>query len=146
MDERPADETHDTDDTEARWRAIVANYGERAEVGPDEYADDDVAALTPETAEPAYDPDVEPDLYLDDDERFVPPPVPPLPRTTPGRFIAWLGALGSPAIVVILLLAQVGVPRLLGWALIAAFVGGFGYLVATMPSEPRDPWDDGSRV
>ena len=76
----------------------------------------------------------------------VPPTPPPLPRSTPARTIAWIGVLGSPAVVLVLLLVQVSVPTVIGWLIIAAFIGGFGYLVATMDREPRDPWDDGSRV
>ena len=39
-----------------------------------------------------------------------------------------------------------GLPGLVGWALVAWFVGGFLYLVREMPRAPRDPWDDGSRI
>jgi hypothetical protein len=41
---------------------------------------------------------------------------------------------------------RVHLPAVLGWSLVAWFVGGFLYLVATMPRSPREPWDDGSRV
>jgi hypothetical protein len=81
-----------------------------------------------------------------DDERFVPPEPPPLPRVAPDRMLAWVGVLGSPVVLLACLLLSVGIPALLGYALVAAFVGGFGYLVWTMPREPRDPWDDGAQV
>ena len=35
---------------------------------------------------------------------------------------------------------------MLAYALVAAFVGGFLYLVWLMPSGPRDPDDDGAVV
>lgn len=180
------------------WRAIVENYGERVDLGPDpfgtgehdpgasdgrgnpdgadgtdlldpdqrstRYRDGDLFRGLPDAARPEDRSPGEPgssaaqppaderswdNPFPDDDwseDRFVPPPPPPLPKTTPDRFLAWFGVLGSPAILLILLLLQVSIPRLLAWALVIAFVGGFGYLVAKMPSEPRDPNDDGAVV
>ena len=42
------------------------------------------------------------------------------------------------------LILRIGLPELLAYALVAAFVGGFLYLVVTMTREPRDPDDDGA--
>lgn len=122
---------------EDAWRSIVANYGERAEL------DDEPAAVArPEpVAAPADDPD--------DDvaDRFVPPVPPPGPRLPVTRRLAWLAVLGSPAVLVLALLLSVALPRLLGYGLVASFLGGFGYLVWTMQrSEERDPWDDGAQI
>lgn len=79
-------------------------------------------------------------------DRFVPPPLEPLPRPTPLRAAAWLGALGVPLLVLVAVIASVSVPRIFYGILIGWFVVGFVYLVATMSRHPRDPWDDGSRV
>ena len=38
------------------------------------------------------------------------------------------------------------VPNWFGWLLVASFLGGFGYLVVTMPRDRDDPWDDGARL
>lgn len=94
---------------------------------------DPLPAWTP--AEPAHD-----------DSRFVPPVPPRLPRTTPARLAAWIATLGAPALLVVLTLVRWAPPEMVTYALIAAFLGGFGFLVATMDDVPRDPWDDGSRV
>ena len=66
----------------------------------------------------------------------------------PRRRLAWAGLLGTP--IVALLLIGAGI-RLAGWMaflLVVAFIGGFGYLVATMRSGPPDDWsgDDGARL
>lgn len=84
----------------------------------------------------------------DDEGHFVPPPPPPVPPVDPRRKVAWAGLLGSPAVALLMVIFDVFVP---GWAsvlLVAAFVGGFGYLVATMRSSPPDDWsgDDGAVV
>jgi hypothetical protein len=134
------------DDDEA-WRSIVDNYGDRAEVEPDppvsDETDDDWAAPTAEPTATWDDP------YPDSDwseDRFVPPPPPPLPHPRRDRLFAWLGVFGSPAILLICLVLDIDLPELLAYALVAAFVGGFLYLVWLMPSGPRDPDDDGAVI
>ncbi len=77
---------------------------------------------------------------------FVPPTPSPMPPTTIERRIAWLTVLGAPALMMLLAITQFTPPRMISYALVAAFLAAFGYLIATMPDEPRDPWDDGSRV
>ncbi len=59
---------------------------------------------------------------------------------------AWVGIFGSPTVLLVCLVLGIDLPRLLSYALVAAFVGGFLYLVAQMPSGPRDPDDDGARI
>jgi hypothetical protein len=81
----------------------------------------------------------------DDDGDFVPPPPPPIPRAADAasRF-AWLGAVGGPILMV--LSALLGLGPLPAGAGLAAFIVGFGVLVARMPDRPRqdDGWDDGA--
>ena len=84
--------------------------------------------------------------FVGEEERFEPPEPPPLPRVSPDRGLAWLGVLGSPVVLLAALIFSISLPSLVGYALVIAFVGGFAYLVYTMPREPRDPWDDGAQV
>jgi len=129
-------------DDDAAWRAIVDNYGDRADLGPESTDSgpgepglvDHHDEVAPEREEPV------------DDDRFVPPAPPPVPPTTADRYAAWAGVLGAPAVLLVVVVLQLDLPAILGYALIAAFVGGFGYLVATMSREPRDPGDDGARL
>ena len=125
------------------WQAIVDNYGDRAEI-------DESAPAEPAPVRPAPEPDPGPAdvpaAAYDEAERFVPPPPPPLPRPEPKRAVAWAGLFGAPVLVLIALVLRIDLPSLLDYLLIAWFVGGFGYLVATMSRTPREPWDDGSRI
>lgn len=140
---------HDDEAEDQAWRAIVENYGERA----------DLDETTPPPASTAPfggrfgDPDAfrvpepEPeDLEPDEEEGYVPPPPPPLPTLPPDRGLAWAGVLGSPIVLLVALVLSISIPSWLGFVLIAGFIGGFLYLVVKMPREPRDPWDDGAQV
>ena len=110
-----------------------------------------------EPQEPVRKPPEEPspprDAHRDDqvvedeeEEHFIPPPPPPLPKVEPRRKLAWIGVFGAPLLGLVLLMLGLVVPGWLEVGLVAAFVGGFGYLVATMGSSPSDPWsgDDGA--
>ena len=126
---------------DAAWREIVDNYGDRAEV------DDTPPPAPPPAVEP--EPEVEPEAAAArpvDEERFVPPPPPPLPRPAPPRASAWAGVFGVPVVLIVCLVFGLDLPTLVDYLLLAWFVGGFGYLVATMSRDPREPWDDGSRI
>lgn len=131
-------------DDEDAWQAIIDNYGDRPDIEPDV-----VAAPRRRDPEPDPEPDEaqagwdDPDSDWDTD-RFVPPAPPPIPTTTPQRTAAWAGMLGSPLVLLVCLILQITLPELLAYALVAAFVGGFLYLVMTMTREPRDPDDDGA--
>lgn len=132
----------DEDRDDAAWRAIVDNYGDRAEIGPEHTA----APEQPEL-EQSWDDDYDEPAPVDDpDDSYVPPPAPPIPRPPNDRLVAWIGIFGTPALVVVLIALQVTIPGWAGLLLAAAFVGGFLYLVMRSPRSPRDPWDDGARV
>jgi hypothetical protein len=128
------------------WRAIVDNYGDRPDLGSEDIdppAEQSRPRPEPESAG-SWD-----DAFPDSDwstDRFVPPPPPPLPTPTADRLIAWLGVFGSPAVLLICLVAGIDLPQLVGYLLVGAFVGGFLYLVAQMPRGPRDPDDDGAQL
>jgi hypothetical protein len=131
------------DNEDEAWRAIVENFGERADVDPN-------PDPAPEAPAPAAAPDLSwDDPYPDSDwstDRFVPPPPPPVPTTTKDRMLAWVGVFGSPAVLLLCLVLGIDLPSLVGYALVAGFVGGFLYLVVLMPRGPRDPGDDGARI
>lgn len=143
--------------TDEAWREIVDNYGDRpdvsdvADVGspapPSREEEPPPVEVEPRRTPAPPTPSVDPfERLRREEERFVPPPPPPVPSPGWRRGTAWAGLFVAPAVVLVLLVAQVDLPTLLDYALVAWFVGGFGYLVATMRDEPRDPGDDGSRV
>jgi hypothetical protein len=142
------------DNEDEAWRAIVENYGERPDVDPDDLPADPDGASHGDAApgETPYDEDPwgagagplrEP---ARDDDRFVPPTPPPVPRARPDRLVAWGGLFGAPVVLLVALVARLSLPSWAGYALVAWFVGGFVYLVLQMPSGPRDPGDDGARL
>lgn len=138
-----ADQPGETDD-DAAWREIVENFGERIHL-------DDEQPTPPEPPAASYEDELDEDIvYVEDDERYEPPEPPPLPHTTPDRLLAWVGLLGTPLVVIALLVVNWVLhwspPTWLIAALVIAFLGGFGYLIYTMSDEPHDPWDDGARV
>jgi hypothetical protein len=128
------------------WRAIVDNYGDRVELGPEE-APDEAPDQGPVSDAPADPFAVPAELSVTfQEDRFVPPPPPPLPHVPRDRMLAWAGLFGSPAILLTALVLGIGLPPLVGYALVAAFIGGFAYLVMQMPRGPHDPYDDGARL
>ena len=93
------------------------------------------------------DEDPEPAAPVDHEEHFEPPPPPPLPRPEPRRLAAWIALFGAPILGLILLVSPLPLPSYVRYLLFGAFVGGFGYLVATMgDGRGRDGWDDGARL
>lgn len=141
---------------DAAWAAIVANYGERAVLDdqdtvpggshPEPEVADGAEPIPGDTIDEADGADEPESAYLEDEERYIPPPPPPVPRPPLDRLIAWIGVFGSPAALLVCMIAGIQIPIWLGWAMVIGFIGGFGYLLARSPGTPRDPWDDGSRV
>jgi hypothetical protein len=128
----------DPDDEAALWRQIVDNYGDRPEISP--AATDPAPPDAPRHAEVVEPPD-------DPRDHFVPPPPPPAGWPTGPRAVAWFGLFGGPAVVLVLLVLGVVIPTWFGWLVLFGFIGGFGYLVASMRHEgDADGWDDGSQI
>ena len=148
-------------DEDLLWRSIVDNYGDRVTLDP---TPEESPAEPPEgpieepaaTQEPAApsEPDEQPaeardwlDAYDDPEDHFVPPEPERVPTPEPPRLIAWAGVFGVPVVVLVLVVLQVSLPPWASMLCLAWFVGGFGYLVATMRREPPDDdWDDGARL
>jgi len=141
------------------WRSIVDNFGDRARLDdeppepPDDAAVDAGVDAGVDDARPVPGPVVAAGTAAagpwDEEpaERFVPPVPPPAPRLPMPQRLAWLAVLGSPALLVVALLVSYDLPSLVGYALVAGFLGGFGYLVATMQrAGERNPWDDGAQL
>lgn len=142
-------------DEEALWQSIVDNYGERislespaeptAEPEPDSPAEPDPPAH-PQARPPAQrdEPDVL-DAWDDPDDHFVPPEPPPLPSPEPPRLLAWAGVFGVPVLVIVVSVLKISIPSFVSLLGLAWFVGGFGYLVATMRrDDDPDERDDGA--
>lgn len=121
-----------TEAADAAWRAIIDNYGDRPDVP-------DLPAPPPP---PSYD--VEPSAW-EPTEHYQPPEPPPAPVPNSPRGVAWVAMLGAPVLFLVLIAVHVPLPS---WAVLllgVAFVGGLGYLVATMPRhDDTDPFDDGA--
>ena len=134
-------------DEDEAWRAIVDNYGDRVELDP---ATEDPPPPAPRgLPSPSLFGIVETPEELEGEaveDRYVPPPPPPLPVVARDRMIAWGGGFGSPTLLLLSLVLGIGIPTLIAYALVAWFIGGFGYLVWQMPKGPADPWDDGARI
>ena len=98
--------------------------------------------------QPAWSDPLDDEASWDDEGHFVPPPPPPLPQVDPHRRLAWAGLLGAPLVALLLIGAGIRVSGWMGFLLAVAFVGGFGYLVATMGQGPPDDLsgDDGARI
>ena len=156
------DITPGSHDEEVLWRSIVDNYGDRVTLdpppgessneAPEERTDEPPAASqvpaepTPHEDQPAEARDWL-DAYDDPEDHFVPPEPERVPTPEPRRLIAWAGVFGVPVAVLVLVVLQVSLPPWASMLCLAWFVGGFGYLVATMRREPPDSdWDDGARL
>jgi hypothetical protein len=92
----------------------------------------------PETSAPA-----------DDEEHFVPPAPPPLPKLDPVTKGAWAGLFGGPGYLIVAAALHWSVPGFAAFCAVAAFVTGFALLVLRMhepgPGGPDDG-DDGAVV
>jgi hypothetical protein len=139
-------------DVDAAFAEIVAHW-EPTRPAPESPEE---PAATEELPEPTADPERLSGLFrspwsdsLDDEAtwsdegHFVPPPPPPLPPLDPRRKLAWGALLGTPALALLLLVIGWGIPRWVLVGMVAAFVGGFCYLVATMSSSGHDGWSGG---
>ena len=148
-------------DEDLLWRSIVDNYGDRVTLDPTsdeptgeppkEPTEEPTATQVPAAPSKPEEPPAEArdwlDAYDDPEDHFVPPEPERVPTPEPRRLIAWAGVFGVPVVVLVLVVLQVSLPPWASMLCLAWFVGGFGYLVATMRREPPDnDWDDGARL
>ena len=126
------------------WRQIVDHYGERPAF-PDHPRDTERAPRPEDDRQQPRPPD-ELDEQADPGARFVPPDPPLPPRPRGARLAAWVGVLGSPALLLALALAGITLKSTFSTLLVMWFLGGFLYLVWQMPHDPGDPSDDGARL
>jgi hypothetical protein len=73
------------------------------------------------------------------EERFIPPPVEPLPRLSPSALLGWIG-IGYAVVFVLLTAVGIRLPALAGWLAIGGFVSSFAILVSQLPRS-RPPGD-----
>jgi hypothetical protein len=76
-----------------------------------------------------------------DDEHYVPPVPPPLPRLDPVSKGAWVALFGGPGYLLLAVLLGWVVPSWIAFCAVGAFVGGFATLVVRMGDRP--PGDSG---
>ena len=85
----------------------------------------------------------------DDEEHFIPPTPPPLPKLDPVTKGAWAALFGGPGYLMVATAAGWSVSGLAAFCAVAAFVAGFAILVLRMhepgPGGPDDG-DDGAVV
>jgi hypothetical protein len=85
----------------------------------------------------------------DDDEHYIPPAPPPLPKLDPVTKGAWAALFGGPGYLIVATAAGWSVSGLAAFCAVAAFVAGFAILVLRMhesgPGGPDDG-DDGAVV
>lgn len=151
----------DPRDEDELWKEIVDNYGDAPSVEEHEASSSSTSDPTDDPVDKPDDrptgesvteyaiPSPEPDplqAIWADEGRFVPPTPPPVPMPEPSRLLAWIGLFGAPLLTLVALVT--GRPFHGIWSVLLAlsFVGGFIYLVNTMPGGPRDPGDDGARL
>ncbi|HSE08165.1 MAG TPA: hypothetical protein VLB29_05825 [Nocardioidaceae bacterium] len=154
-------------DEDAAWREIVENYGEQPEVsseadegpstpagpsgpsGPAAASDADRDERLRGLFQPSWDDPLDTPATWEDEGHFVPPTPPPVPQVTdPRRRAAWVGLFGSPFVMLVAVVLGWRLPDWLMLGLAGGFVGGFVYLIATMPNRrPGDgSGDDGAVV
>jgi len=129
-------------------------WPEAEDLGTDEPDEVDDAPEAPPVAPPPPAPSttmadqLETEASWEDEGHFVPPVPPPLPRPAPLRLAAWLGVLVGPVLMTIMAGLSWRLPELVTTVLVAGFVGGVVYLIATMGDGPRDPYgpDNGAVV
>jgi hypothetical protein len=141
-------------DEDAAWRSIVENYGDP--VLPLAEEDDpppepgEVAAEPPRFAvfERRWPDPLNSEADWEDEGHFIPPEPPPLPTLEPRRKLAWTGLFGSPVMMLAAVVFGWSYPQWFSFILVTGFLGGFGYLVATMPRTRGGdgPGDDGAVV
>jgi hypothetical protein len=75
-------------------------------------------------------------------DRFVPPPVPPMPELSGAAKAAWLAGIGGPLYLMAATILNWDTPRWAAALCVLGGVGGFAYLVSRLQSRGDDSDDD----
>ena len=157
-DPRPSEDPDRGLDIDARFAEIIADWEPSAPADegepevtpppPEQPAPEERAERLRGLFQPTWNDPLDSEATWEDEGHFVPPPPPPLPQVEPRRRLAWAALLGTPLIALLLVGAGIRVAGWMAFLLVVGFIGGFGYLVATMRSGPPDDWsgDDGARI
>jgi hypothetical protein len=136
-----------TEDTETPWPE-EENLSRTADQDDEASQDRSGKLPTARVIQPAAEDDEFPDDEdedEDEDEHFVPPAPPPLPNVDSATKGAWIALFSGPLYLLLAAILGWQVPGWVAFVAVAAFVGGFVYLVLRMGDDPRDP-DDGAVV
>jgi hypothetical protein len=133
----PSDESDGTEETDATFAEIVANW-DVAPVRPDLPATEAPAKPAPEPANSAPTAEV-------DEDHYIPPPAPPLPRLAPVTRWALIGIFAGILALVLPLMIGLNAPAWMCTIAVAAIVSGGAVMVARMGNDPHDG-DDGAVV
>lgn len=129
----------DAEKTDAAFAEIVANWDPAAaETEPPAT----VAPATPAPDIAKSSDDSAPEI---DEDHYVPPPAPPLPRLAPVTRWALIAVFAGIVALVLPLLIGLNAPAWLCTIAVAAIVGGGGVMIARMGNDPHDG-DDGAVV
>ncbi|WP_427008115.1 hypothetical protein [Pseudarthrobacter sp. H2] len=85
------------------------------------------------------------DFEADDEGAFVPEEPPSLAGADPMTVLAWLGAVGGPAALVMAAMFWRSAPLVAILGIVAAFAASVIFLIMKLPGE-KDEHDDGARV
>lgn len=135
-------------DEDAAWEAIVAHYGDRPELEEEPPPPPPADPPARPVLEPGWRDDLQTEATWEDEGHFVPPQPPPPPPLDPRRKAAWIGLFGAPVLMLVGVVLGWNYPGFIGFLLAGSFIGGFVYLVATMPKRRpgEESGDDGAVV
>ena len=154
-DDGPVQNGMSDDDREAIDRAfadLVAGYHLTADRSDPPSAQHGAEQRPPVSASPETWTEPAPELVLsplpepietappaEPEERFIRPPIEPLPRPKATALLGWMG-FGYAVVFVLLTAVGIRLPALAGWLAIGGFVSSFAILVSQLPRS-RPPGD-----
>lgn len=146
LDSETSDGPPDSPATTTRPGLGQADTADRSGTADGAAADVDSAARADDgPAEPASRRSPE-RARADDEEHFVPPTPPPIPRTDMITMLAWFGVFGTPVLFAVAYVLGQSVSGLVSFIAVVAFIGGFAVLISRLRGhDPHDP-DSGAVV
>jgi hypothetical protein len=140
---------HESDGLSAETGGMGGTIGRHGRLGADEVHDPEVVQAPRRIRGPTARGVPADGAPTDDDEHYIPPAPPPLPRLDPLAKGAWVALFGGPGYLMVATAAGWSVSGLAAFCAVAAFVAGFAILVLRMhepgPGGPDDG-DDGAVV